>query len=51
MVRFLDMSARFAATPSSVKKDLYRPDELHLVKKGYEVWAETMRPLFEEMRK
>ncbi len=48
-VRFLDMGAKFAASPDSVLKELYVPDQLHLSKKGYEVWSAAMQPLLDEM--
>jgi lysophospholipase L1-like esterase len=52
-VRFLDMDAKFEKTPGKgdVNEELYVPDKLHLSAKGYEVWAETMKPVFEEMVK
>jgi len=48
-VRYLDMGGKFLESPGKVKADLYNPDQLHLGPKGYEVWAETMQPLLEEM--
>jgi lysophospholipase L1-like esterase len=27
------------------------PDYLHLSRKGYEIWAEAIRPVMEELRK
>jgi len=53
MVRFLDMGSKFQTTEGKgdVRKDLYGPDQLHLVAKGYQVWADAMQPLFDEMMK
>ncbi len=50
-VRFLDMSDKFQTELGKVKPELYVPDQLHLAKPGYELWAATMKPLFDEMRK
>jgi len=48
-VRFLDMAPAFQEGFGKVKKELYVEDQVHLSEKGYELWAETMRPLFNEM--
>jgi len=52
-VRFLDMGSKFQTTQGKgdVHKELYTGDVLHLVKPGYQVWADTMQPLFDEMMK
>jgi lysophospholipase L1-like esterase len=50
-VRWLDMTSRFQTAPGSVTRELYDPDQLHLVAKGYEAWAEAMEPLLAEMLK
>ncbi len=50
-VRFLDMSDKFQISEGNLVADLYTPDLVHLQPKGYEVWAETMKPLFDEMAK
>ncbi len=50
-VRWLDMGASFLAAPGQVVKECFGPDQLHLVKHGYEVWSTTMRPLFDELMK
>ena len=51
MVRFFDMSAQFQSEVGKVKPELYNRDQLHLEAKGYETWATTMKPLFDEMMK
>ena len=51
MVRFFDMSAQFQTEVGKVKPELYNRDQLHLEAKGYETWAATMKPLFDEMLK
>lgn len=48
-VRFIDAGDRFASAPGKVIPDLYNQDQLHLVKKGYETWAATIKPLFDEL--
>jgi lysophospholipase L1-like esterase len=50
-VRFLDMSDKFQTEPGKVVPELYSKDQLHLAKPGYELWATTMQPLFDEMLK
>ena len=50
-VRFLDLSDRFQTEVGQVKPELYGPDQLHLVKAGYQVWADAMQPLFDPMMK
>jgi lysophospholipase L1-like esterase len=50
-VRFLDMSAKFQTEVGKVVPELYGSDQLHLAKPGYEVWATTMAPLFNQMMK
>ncbi len=50
-VRFLDMGPKFAASEETVRKELYGPDQLHLVKKGYAVWSDAMQPLFDMLNK
>ncbi len=48
-VRFLDMTSAFQTEFGKVKPELYQSDQLHLSAKGYEVWAETMEPMFSQM--
>lgn len=47
-VRFLDLGPLFLGANGQVRRDLM-PDGIHLNKAGYQVWAEGMRPLLEEM--
>lgn len=46
-VRFLNINAHFIKNGLIPKKLM--PDQLHLSEKGYEVWAEAMMPLLNEM--
>lgn len=48
-VRYLDMGSQFASAPGKVIPELYNKDLLHLAPKGYQVWADTMQPLFDEL--
>ena len=48
-VRFLDLGAKFASAPGVVIPELYNKDQLHLVAKGYQLWADSMAPLFDEL--
>jgi lysophospholipase L1-like esterase len=50
-VRFLDMSTKFQTEVGKVVPELYTGDQLHLAKPGYEMWLQTMSPLFNEMMK
>jgi beta-glucosidase len=49
-VRFLDLGPKFLDSAGKIPADLM-PDQLHPSKKGYEVWADAMRPKLEEMMK
>lgn len=51
MVRFLDMGAKFVESDGGISEGLYQVDFVHLKPKGYELWAETMRPVLSEMLK
>ncbi len=51
MVRYLDMGQAFVQAPGKVSADLYTPDQLHLVAKGYELWKAKMQPVLDEMLK
>lgn len=48
-VWFLDLSDKFLAAPGKVNPDLYAADQIHLSPKGYEVWAEIMEPVLDEL--
>lgn len=47
-VRFLDITDKFLDEKGGIPVDLM-PDGLHPSAKGYEVWAEAMKPLLDEM--
>ncbi|MCM8531470.1 MAG: GDSL-type esterase/lipase family protein [Lentisphaeraceae bacterium] len=50
-IRYLDMTKQFEVEFGTIKKELFSKDKLHLVTAGYETWAKTMLPLFNEMLK
>lgn len=43
-VRFLDFGGRFLTVPEGGGSSFLEPDGIHLSRKGYELWAETLRP-------
>lgn len=52
-VRFLDIGPKLVDASGIIDptKDLFQADALHLKVKGYETWADTMKPLLDEMLK
>lgn len=49
-VRFLDLSPKFVELDAGISKDVMA-DGIHPTAKGYEIWAEAMKPLLDEMTK
>ena len=49
-VRFLDIGPKLAGADGHVTKEIMA-DGLHPTAKGYEIWADAMRPLLDEMLK
>lgn len=47
-VRFLDIGGSFLDASGSISKEIM-PDGLHPGPKGYQIWAEAMQPLLDEM--
>ena len=47
-IRYLDIGAKFVAEDGSIPEDLMA-DNLHPTAKGYELWADSMQPLLNEM--
>ena len=50
MIRYLDVGAKLLDEDGNIKEGVLR-DAVHLTRKGYEIWAETMNPLLAEMMK
>lgn len=50
-VRFLDMKQKFVESDGTLSEANYQVDFVHLKPKGYELWAEAMRPLLTEILK
>ena len=48
--RYLDLGSKFLDADGEIPKDIM-PDGLHPATKGYEIWAEAMQPLLDEMMK
>lgn len=48
--RFLDLTPKFTDADGEIPKDIM-PDQLHPSAKGYQIWAEAMQPLLDEMMK
>jgi lysophospholipase L1-like esterase len=50
-VRVLEMTEKFQTAPGKVIPELFNSDQLHLETKGYEVWAEALDPVLQQMLK
>lgn len=50
-VRFCDPGAGFLAAPGTVKAELYREDQVHLLSPGYAALWSAIQPRFEELAK
>ena len=48
-VTFLNLNPRFINDDGSLKAELYSKDEVHLVEKGYEAWAQALLPTLEKL--
>jgi len=49
-VKYLDIGPKFLADDGTLPKDVM-PDALHPNEKGYEIWAESIRPTLDELMK
>lgn len=50
-IRYLDLGPNFLDSHGAQIKDAFLPDGFHLSVKGYQIWAEAMQPLLDEMMK
>ena len=48
--RYLDLTPKFTNASGAIPKEIM-PDGLHPSAKGYQIWAEAMQPLLDEMMK
>ena len=48
--RYLDFGSKFLEADGSISKEMM-PDSLHPTPKGYQIWADAMSPLLDEMMK
>ncbi len=48
MVRYLDIGGRFLNPDGTISKELM-PDFLHLSLRGYEIWAEVIEPVMQDL--
>jgi lysophospholipase L1-like esterase len=48
-LHYMDMRAQFGDENEQIYQDLYLVDGIHLTLKGYQVWHETMGPLFRQL--
>ena len=48
-VRFLDISDKLADRDGKLLDGMTDPDKLHLALKGYQVWADALKPIFTEL--
>lgn len=48
--RFLDIGSKLIAPNGTLPKEIM-PDSLHINYKGYQIWADAMKPLLDEMMK
>jgi lysophospholipase L1-like esterase len=47
-VRYLDIGAKFTSADGSIAKEVM-PDFLHLSEKGYQIWADAIDPLLQQL--
>jgi len=48
-IRFLDINGKLADSDGVLYEGMTDPDKLHLAIKGYQVWADALKPIFQEL--
>jgi len=48
-VFYLDLTAPYESTPGHINAALFVEDHLHLTKRGYQIWYDTMEPLLAKL--
>jgi len=45
LLTYIDVAAGMLDETGQPRPDIYQPDKLHLVRKGYEIWRDAVRPV------
>lgn len=48
-VFYMDINSKFMNADGTIKKELYRPDMVHLDTRGYAMWAEAIEPMVKKL--
>jgi lysophospholipase L1-like esterase len=48
-VRYLDISGKLADAQGRLFEGMMNADKLHPAEKGYQVWADALKPIFREL--
>lgn len=48
-IRYLNINAQLADTHGRLREGMVNADKLHLAVKGYQVWADALKPVFTEL--
>jgi lysophospholipase L1-like esterase len=50
MVQVLDLTADFTESDGTLKKSLFKPDNIHLAPEGYDAYAARLKPILEKLK-
>jgi lysophospholipase L1-like esterase len=50
MVQVLDLTADFTESDGTLKKSLFKPDNIHLSAEGYDAYASRLKPILEKLK-